>query len=163
MFSSSIGNYLLNETQEEMFSRELDRIEHERTSSDFLSQLHLNSEKNIFLLDIVGMRNMSIIQKRHQKFMAEALKESPDSLSRAAAAWEGLVDTVFRKRGQPIPDWPIYIEIQEALGIYENLTYRFDRLVAKNIIREKLEDVPHLVLARGTGHSTLLMRRLDDH
>jgi hypothetical protein len=142
MFSSSIVSPLLNENQQELFSQQLDRIEQERISSDLLSQLHLNSEeKNIFLLDIVTMSNMSIIQQRHSKFMAEALKESPDKLSRAAAAWEGIADTLFRKRGRPVPDWPIYVEIQETLGIYGKLAHQRYRRETKKKIQETLKDV----------------------
>jgi hypothetical protein len=124
----------LNLDQIDFFSQEITRLERERSSSDTLSQLQLNSDsdENVFLIDLITSTRFSRIREKHGTSLAEALKQSPDTLAGAAAAWTCFADTFFRNRGRPVPDWPIYVEIQEALGIYGKFG-QYRRMMKKNI------------------------------
>jgi hypothetical protein len=132
MFANVRFPFDVNFDHADFFTEEFARLERERSSSDVLSKLHLNSDENIFLTHLIQKEVFSVIREKHGSAVVEALKQSPDTLAGAAAAWTSFGDTFFRNRGRPIPDWPIYVEIQEALGIYGKFG-QYRRMVKKNI------------------------------
>jgi hypothetical protein len=58
------------------------------------------------------------LQKYYPELLKNALEYSPKSLAKAGAEWETFTHRFFINRGRPVPDWPLYVQIQEGLGIY---------------------------------------------
>lgn len=134
---------ILDEQQDTLFLKELYRICKERSSSDRIAKLYRDSERNLFLFIANFLSNeklaQNIIDHRLRNLLKEALKRSPTRLARAAEEWEKFTDGFFKKRGRPVPDWPIYVEIQEDLGLYRNgRVARLERLL-KRAVHEQLK------------------------
>lgn len=109
----------MDRKQARLFQSELTRIEREKCFSSKWSQMFQNSKENEFLFDILrSRRSIADLRWKYKEFLAEVLRRSPETLEHAASEWEDFVDEFFRNRGLVIPDWPQYVEIQEALGIY---------------------------------------------
>ena len=132
-------DHVLNATQEEMFAREFSRIEEERSSSDELSQLQLDSEEHMFLKRLLGSWDLPGLEKRNKDLMDKALRRSPNTLAQVATEWKNFADTFFRNRNRPVPYWPLYIEIQEAVGIYGTSRHHRLRRMFKRKIQEQLK------------------------
>jgi hypothetical protein len=41
-------------------------------------------------------------------------------LALAKSEWEIFSNAYYREMDRPVPDWPVYVEIQEGLGLLEN-------------------------------------------
>lgn len=111
----------LNEMQIQMFLDELTRIEQNNRGTNELAQLFRQSTENKFLFDILRPRPEFTFQKlrrQYPRLMADALRRSKQSIDLAASQWNIFTTEMYTDRGQPIPDWPQYIEIQEGLGLY---------------------------------------------
>jgi hypothetical protein len=134
----------LNKTQDTLFRTELLRIEKERSSSDQLSILQQESKRNLFLNDlhIISNKTWKIMKGGlPPDLMKEALDRSPARLARAAAEWNSFVTEFYTLQHRPVPDWPMYIQIQEDLGIYGKVRlYHLGRLL-KRRLQERLKHV----------------------
>jgi hypothetical protein len=54
----------------------------------------------------------------------------------AASLWAEFSNMFYISRGLPVPDSPLYVEIQEGLGIYgHNITGRFLRKIKRKVIK----------------------------
>jgi hypothetical protein len=81
--------------------------------------MFLKSRENSFLYDILNWGfNLPYLQQKYPELLAEALRRTPETLSLAAYEWKIFADVYFRQGNRTVPDLPIYVEIQEALGIY---------------------------------------------
>jgi hypothetical protein len=131
----------LNPSQGEYFRQELARFEQERSSSDTLSQLYLKSTENRFLYQVLLWKGQRLpdFQEFHSEFMEEALERTLDNLALAASVWEQFSNDFFRKQGRPIPDWPMYVEIQKDLGIYGTSQYHQLGRMLKKRAQERLK------------------------
>ena len=109
----------LDGKQIELFRYELRRIEQEKSSSTEWSQMFLQSKENKFLYDILNWGcSLPFLQQKYPELLAEALRRTPDTLTLAAFEWKTFADAYFIRRNHSVPDLPLYVEIQEALGIY---------------------------------------------
>lgn len=104
---------------EELFLQELRRIELERSSSTEWSQMFLHSKENIFLFHVLR-KSFNSITLRHDypAFLEEALPRNSTTLALAASEWKAFAEDNFLNKGS-IPRCPLYVEIQEGLGLYE--------------------------------------------
>jgi hypothetical protein len=139
-------NWSLNETQDELFRTELLRIEQNRSSSDQFSILHQESKRHLFLDDLHYIHNWTpeAINDHLLLFpdlVKEALNRSPVRLARAAVEWNSFANQFYTMRGRPVPDWPMYVQIQEDFGIYgKTRLHRLGRLL-KRRLQERLSPV----------------------
>ena len=109
----------LDNEQAQLFQHELGRIEQNSSSHEW-SQMFLHSKENKFLSDILRPRealSFAALRLLYRELLAEALHRTPETLELAASEWKAFTDETFRNRGRPVPDWPQYVEIQEALGL----------------------------------------------
>jgi len=110
----------LDRNQVELFHQDLGRIEQERSSSTEWSRMFLHSTENQFLIDILRPQmeyTFAGLGWKYPEIFAEALERSPEALESAAAEWKSFTD-LFTSQGLRVPEFPQYIEIKEALGIY---------------------------------------------
>jgi hypothetical protein len=96
----------------------------ERSSSNYITSQYLNADRNRFTYLII-LAGSTFLEKQlfkpdYKKFFDEALERSSQNMQRARVEWDWLVDTFFTQMGRPVPDWPIYREIQQGFGIYDN-------------------------------------------
>jgi hypothetical protein len=124
--------------QEDFFHQELRRIEMERSpNSSAITSQWLNAERNVFTLMVIiswsGYLNDQFLETKHKKFFDEALERSPENMKLARAEWEWFVETFYTQMGRPLPDWPIYIEIQEGLRIDRNSYQRLARVLKAQV------------------------------
>ena len=127
--------------QSVFFHQELTRIEKERTWIYSLSELYLESRKSRFLERLLTKRHWDfpLLQQHYDDLLASALEPSPEALSAAADAWEWFKYSYFGKYRLPVPDWPVYVEIQEGLGIYgRTWAHRYGRRVKRVAQRHML-------------------------
>ena len=100
---------------DEIFQDELRRLELKTSSSTEWSEMFLHSKENKFLFDILRRGfGFKALRERHPDFLAEALLRTPDRISLAAAEWKSFAES----KGLSVPDYPLFVEIQEALGLY---------------------------------------------
>jgi hypothetical protein len=146
MFQNYPGeqNWSLNETQDELFRTELLRIEQNRSSSAQFSILYQQSERHLDELHCIRNWTREAINDHLLLFpdlAKEALYRSPARLARAAAEWNSFANEFYTMRGRPVPDWPMYVQIQEAFGIYgKTRLHRLGRLL-KRRLQERLKRV----------------------
>src|SRR5271155_5569295 len=57
------------------------------------------------------------LHREYAELVDEALERSPENLASAARQWKSFADH-WNGRGDPIPDHPSFVEIQEGLGLY---------------------------------------------
>ena len=110
----------MNSAQKDLFHEELRRIEQEISSSDTLYRLLLRSKENLFIYHVLLWQHVGLagLLKFDREFLEKALERTPESLVLAASEWDRFSNEYFRKKGHLVPDWPLYLEIQEELGIY---------------------------------------------
>ena len=128
----------LNQTQDDLFRSELSRIEQERPLNN-LSLLYLDSRENLFISHVLLFkgRTLPLLQKYHSVFIKDALTRTSDTMSHAAREWDEFAYNFFRKQGRPIPDWPLYVELQEELGRYGRTQYhRYGRMMKMKVQEE---------------------------
>ena len=147
MFQNYPGgsNRSLNETQDELFRIELLRIEQNRSSSDQFSMLYqLESEQHLEELHYILNWTREAINDDLLLFpdlANKALDRSPARLARAAAEWNSFANEFYTMRGRPVPDWPMYVQIQEDFGIYgKTRLHRLGRFL-KRRLQERLKRV----------------------
>ena len=117
--SRSNPNYSLNKDNDHYFQTELTRIEKDRSSSSEFSHMLLHSREHMFLREILfHAANLDFLNLRYPDLMSEALERSSENLALASALWTEFSHTFFTSRGWEVPDLPLYVEIQEGLGIY---------------------------------------------
>ena len=129
----------LSSDVEGLFLQELRRIELERSSSTEWSQMFLHSKENVFLFYVLR-RGLDFITLRqnHPTFFEEALLRNSTTLALAASEWNAFAEDNFLSKGLPIPRCPLYVEIQEGLGLYgrwewERRLRRIKRLAQKRL------------------------------
>jgi len=117
--SRSNTNYSLNKDNDQYFQTELIRLEQERSSSSEFSHMLLHSREHMFLREILfhGAK-LDFLSLRYPELISEALERSSEDLALAASLWTEFSQTFFTSRGCGVPDLPLYVEIQEGLGIY---------------------------------------------
>jgi hypothetical protein len=105
---------------EKLFYYTLQRIEQEKTSSTTISDMYKFSQENCFLWLIVGLVVMHLrrLHREYPELVDEAIERSPENLVSAAREWKSF-SYHWNNRGDPIPDHPSSVEIQEGLGLYE--------------------------------------------
>lgn len=103
---------------DEWFRSELSRLEQEKSSSTDWSQMFLRSRENAFLFDILRVgRDFIRLREKYPELLAEAVLRTPARLDLAAVEWKSFAEENYLNKGLPIPDYPRYIQIQEALGL----------------------------------------------
>ena len=104
---------------DEFFKQELSRIEQERSSSTEWSQMFVHSKENLLLFDILRLGNgFRELRKNHADLLVEVLHRSTEKLALAATEWKAFTHEFYIDQGLPVPDYPQFVEIQEALGLY---------------------------------------------
>jgi len=133
------SRYGLYPEVEELFRQELSRIELERSSSTEFSSMFLHAKENLFLFYVLR-RAFSFIALRHYhpEFLEEALVRNSATLALAAVEWKEFAQENFLSKGLPIPSCPLYVQIQEGLGLYgrwewERKLRRIKRLAQKRL------------------------------
>jgi hypothetical protein len=102
-----------------LFQQELSRIEWEKSSSTKWSQMFLHSKENMFLFDILRLGHpLSTLRKDYPDLIAETLYRSSEALAFAKSEWTAFVDDYYIASGLQLPEYPQYVEVQEALGLY---------------------------------------------
>jgi hypothetical protein len=143
-FENGCKPNLLVASQDRLFLKEFARIEEERSKSNNLSSLYNNSDKNVFVERILfWLVSNGLLELVHPEYMAEALKKTPETLAAAASEWDRFSNTYYRDLGRPVPDWPVFEEIQEGLG----LSMPSDRYTHRQLKR-KLQRQLQLVVER---------------
>ena len=145
----TLTNKKIRLTQSEFFKEELQRIEWERSESTELSQLYLNSIENSFLHHILrNGADLPELQLHYPSLVKDALQRSPDTLIYIRSEWNDFSEKFFNSRGRPVPDWPLYVEIQEGLRLYGRTPYhRFGRILKKEALL-KLKTLMNWICAR---------------
>ena len=109
----------LNEENVQFFQTELIRIERQTSSSRKLSPMLLYSHEHMFLREILlHCVDFRFLKLRYPELLLEALERSPENIAMAASLWAEFSNTFYTSRGLPVPDLPLYVEIQEGLDIY---------------------------------------------
>ena len=54
---------------------------------------------------------------RDPTFERVVIKRTPENLQGAREQWTQFVDTFFTQKNRPVPDWPVYVQAQQELGI----------------------------------------------
>lgn len=128
----------LNLAQDGLFRSKLAQIEQERSLNN-LSLLYLDSQENLFISHVLLFkgRTLPLLQKYHAAFIKGALTRTSHTLAHAASHWDELTNNFYRKQGRPVPDWPLYVEVQEELGRYGRTQYhRYGRMIKKRVQEE---------------------------
>lgn len=119
------------------FRQELSRIEQERSSSQSLSQLYLHSKENQLLgMAALTFSDFKKVKSHHRRTLAKALNRSQEAMDGARSEWEKFTRAFFKNQGRPVPDWPLYVGVQEALGIYGTT----ERHVMWRNLKRRLQD-----------------------
>ena len=137
--SDIVSEAKLDSKQAQFFQSELSRLEQESFSSTEWSQMFLHSKENQFLFFILRPRKgmtFAYLRQEYPEILSEALHRSPETLGLAASEWKAFTNNYFVSRGRPVPDWPQYVEIEEALALhelslFETVLRRFKRTAQK--------------------------------
>jgi len=109
----------LDNNLDDLFQQELRRIELEKSSSTEWSQMFLHSKENIFLFEILLTDHKFLeLREIYPDLLAQVLYRSSENLALAASEWRAFASQLYLDRNCTIPDYPDFVEIQEALGIY---------------------------------------------
>ena len=60
--------------------------------------------------------DMNLLKKHYPRQFDEASQRTPEKVKGAAKIWVAFERIYFASQGNPVPDWPPYVEIQEGLG-----------------------------------------------
>jgi hypothetical protein len=81
--------------------------------------MFVHSKENLLLLDILRLgKGFRGLQKDHGDLLVEVLHRSTQTLALAAAEWKAFAHEFYIDQGLSVPDYPQFVEIQEALGLY---------------------------------------------
>lgn len=132
----------LNPNTSNGFLEALQCVEQNRSPSETLSSLYLSSRENKFLRILLIVKDLDLLLLRnfYGDLLAQALERTPVTLTNAALAWKEFEFTWFGRHNRPVPDWPIYVEIREGLGIYGRSAFsrtgrRLKRIGNKGLLR----------------------------
>ena len=129
---------------------ELIRIERQTSSSRKLSPILLYSHEHMFLREILlHCVDFQFLKLRYPELLSEALERSPENIAMAASLWVEFSNTFYISQGLPVPDLPLYVEIQEGLGIYERGS--IERFIRK--IKGKVAKSLDILLDKLSGRS----------
>ena len=110
------------------FQQELSRIEQEKSCSREWSQMFCQSEENHFIATILRWGfELPKLEQLYPELLRKALYRSPERIARAASEWKIFIYEFYLNKGLPVPDFPVYMEIQEALRKYRES--RFKRIL----------------------------------
>jgi hypothetical protein len=121
-----------------MFREEISRLEQDRSPGVSRFSTHLrNSRENLFLFDILRTPlTFTDLMSKFPDLLPAALTQSPEALKGAATEWKHLTD-LYAQLGAQVPDFPLYVEIQEGLGLYgRNALERFLRMIKRRMQRK---------------------------
>jgi hypothetical protein len=105
---------------DDLFQQELRRIEQEKSSSTEWSQMFRHSKENHFMTAILRWGyELPRLQQVYPDLLAKALKRSPERIAAAVSEWKAFTDELYLSKGRPVPDYPEYVEIQEAIEKYK--------------------------------------------
>ena len=131
--------YSLNKENVQFFQTELIRIEQQTSPSSNLSHMLLHSREHMFLREILlHCVDFQFLKLRHPELLSEALERSSENMAVAASLWAEFSNMFYTSRGLSVPDLPLYVEIQEGLGIYgrgciERFVRKIKRKFAKSL------------------------------
>jgi len=92
--------------------------------------MFLHSKENRFLLDILRLgHGLSTLRKDYPDLLAETLSRSSETLALAKSEWTAFVNEFYIGSGLQVPEYPQYVEIQEALGLYGRS--QFERILRR--------------------------------
>jgi hypothetical protein len=104
---------------DDLFQQELRRIEQEKSSSTEWSQMFHHSKENHFMAVILRWGyELPRLQQVYPDLLAKALERSPERIARAVSEWKAFTDELYLSKG-PVPNYPEYMEIQEAIEKYK--------------------------------------------
>jgi hypothetical protein len=104
---------------DDLFKQELHRLELQNSSSATWSQMFTHSRKNLFVFDVVRIGcNFAKLKEVHPDLFSEALARNSMRIDQAATEWKSFIEGKYSSKGLVIPDYPQFIQIQEALGLY---------------------------------------------
>lgn len=137
--SDIVSESKLDNKQVQFFQSELTRLEREYFSSTEWSQMFLYSRENQFLFFLLRPRKgmtFAYLKQEYPEIVSEALHRSPETLGLAFSEWKAFKNSCFISRGRPVPDWPQYMEIEEAFALHELSSFeiilrRFKRTAQK--------------------------------
>jgi hypothetical protein len=135
---------LLDPEQDRLFLQELARIEKERSGSDRLSTMYADSDENQFIERVlfwIMCRDLDVLHFLFPEYMKEALQQTPETLTAAASEWERFSTTYYRELGRPVPDWPMYEEIQKGLGVLGTSMYHRHQRTLKRKLQGQLKRI----------------------
>jgi hypothetical protein len=136
-FENGCNPNLLVTSQDRLFLKDLAQIEEKRSGSNILSSLYNNSDENVFVERVLfWLVSNGLLELVHPEYMEEALKKTPETLALAASEWEKFSNIYFRKLGRPVPDWPVFEEIQEGLGLPVPAYRRTHRQLKRKLQRQ---------------------------
>lgn len=139
-----LSPHLLDREQDNLFLQELARIEKERSDFDTLSTIYANSDENQFIERVLFWTpsiNLVFLDVLFPDYFEKAIQRTPEALALAASEWEKLTTTYYRQMERPVPDWPLYVEIQEGLGILGNTPYHRTQRTLKRKLRRQAKFV----------------------
>jgi hypothetical protein len=109
----------LDSDLDDLFQQELRRMEQEKSSSTEWSQMFRHSEENLFMAAILRWGyKLPRLQQLYPYLLAKALERSPERVARAVSEWKAFVDECYLSKDRAVPDYPEFIEIQEAIRKY---------------------------------------------
>ena len=128
----------LDSNLDDLFQRELRRIEQEKSSSTEWSQMFMHSRENLFLFEILLTdRNFLQLRKIYPDLLAQALCRSSENIALVASEWRAFASRFYLDINYTIPDYPDLVEIQESLGIYgRSKLERWSRKLRRNALRQ---------------------------
>jgi hypothetical protein len=145
-FFRSDPRYLLDKENVQFFQTELIRLEQQTSSPSNISHMLLHSREHMFLREILfHCQGFRFLEMRYPDLLSEALERSSKNMAIAASLWAEFSNTFYISQDLPVPDLPLYVEIQEGLGLYghgtiEQFIRKIKRKLTKslNIFLDKL-------------------------
>lgn len=122
---------VLNETQEDEFVAEVQALEKTISPGGHVAQLFADADINAFLYNALVTGNVSTLRELNVWLWREATEKTPQAMESARWLWKAVVKN-FEENNRPVPDWPLFIEMQEGLELREtNLWSRIKRGVER--------------------------------
>jgi len=95
--------------------------------------------------------DLKYLRKNFKDYMESALKRDWRALAAARAEWGWFKYVFYTRQGRPVPDWPVYNEIEVELGLRGKKDYEKSRLRAKRRIYEHLETILQRICCKCPG------------